>query len=716
MKNTIIMSTRFVTMLGLACCLAFSTLLTSCKEEIDESNFAIKTDQTILDYITAAPELSSIKAIFDRVRMGKTENASSISSVLSARGNYTVFAPNNDAVSRYVFAMTQSYDVNALSYEQAELVAKSCIIDNGDNEAYETADFPMTGESFPLSNLNDRRLTSQSVDNNFVINGNAWVTQGNIDVSNGVLHVVSEVIAPSNDFLPDLIAQAPNLSIMSRLINETGWADKMKEYIDNVYETNNLLYAGTTKRFADFNFPYMTKRAIGYTAFVETNTAFQNDWGVPAPQFDGAGNITNWSAIFSVINAKCVEHFGNSSVADLKNEDNPVNQFVAYHLLRGNMAPDEFVHHYNEWSYSYGADKLRPQTTKLPTDVWDYYTTMGKHRGLLKITQLSDTPCEGEAQGYYLNRISEYANGIPHTSVESTDSYNYQELSTKPNAPGQNGINIKVNVQNGSYDNNSLNGFYYPIDHILLYNQETRDLLASQRIRVDLVTMLPELFDNDVRGQKVYYFPNGYFENITNESSVTQIYYLQEGRVAHNGSWKDYQGDEFLFSGKYDFVLKLPPVPKTGSYELRMGFSMNSLRGMVQVYLVTSPDQTTPVSLPIDLRESVSQIPGQPWVDDAECVSVADIIENDRNLRNQNYMKAPQYMCVSGEQNSCRNASPATPALRRILCTETLSKDKTYYLRFKSVMESSETQFMMDYFEFVPTEIVNNPTNPEDIW
>ena len=222
MKNTIIMSTRFVTMLGLACCLAFSTLLTSCKEEIDDSNFAIKTDQTILDYITAAPELSSIKAIFDRVRMGKTENASSISSVLSARGNYTVFAPNNDAVSRYVFAMTQSYDVNALSYEQAELVAKSCIIDNGDNDAYETADFPLTGESFPLSNLNDRRLTSQSVDNNFVINGNAWVTQGNIDVSNGMLHVVSEVIAPSNDFLPDLISQAPNLSIMSRLINETG--------------------------------------------------------------------------------------------------------------------------------------------------------------------------------------------------------------------------------------------------------------------------------------------------------------------------------------------------------------------------------------------------------------------------------------------------------------------------------------------------------------
>ena len=103
-------------------------------------------------------------------------------------------------------------------------------------------------------------------------------------------------------------------------------------------------------------------------------------------------------------------------------------------------------------------------------------------------------------------------------------------------------------------------------------------------------------------------------------------------------------------------------------------------------------------------------------MDDATCVIVADIIENDRNLRNQNYMKAPQYMCVSGEQTSCRNASPTTPALRRILCTETLSKDKTYYLRFKSVMESSETQFMMDYFEFVPTEIVNNPTNPEDIW
>ena len=74
-------------------------------------------------------------------------------------------------------------------------------------------------------------------------------------------------------------------------------------------------------------------------------------------------------------------------------------------------------------------------------------------------------------------------------------------------------------------------------------------------------------------------------------------------------------------------------------------------------------------------------------------------------------------MMVNGTETmeTCRNASPSTPALRRIITTANMKKDKSYYLRFKLAIENAKTQFMLDYFEIVPISIVNG-TTPEDIW
>ena len=55
--------------------------------------------------------------------------------------------------------------------------------------------------------------------------------------------------------------------------------------------------------------------------------------------------------------------------------------------------------------------------------------------------------------------------------------------------------------------------------------------------------------------------------------------------------------------GLYDFVLKLPPVPAAGTYEIRMGLSNNSLRGMCQVYFGNSPNDLRPAGLPVDMRQ-----------------------------------------------------------------------------------------------------------------
>ena len=92
------------------------------------------------------------------------------------------------------------------------------------------------------------------------------------------------------------------------------------------------------------------------------------------------------------------------------------------------------------------------------------------------------------------------------------------------------------------------------------------------------------------------------------------------------------------------------------------------------------------------------------------------IRENDRNLRNQGYMKGPNYITVTGSEGKTpvRNQD-SSPALRRILTTVYMEPGQTYFMRFKSAIETDNTQFFVDYFEFVPYDIVTS-TTPEDIW
>ena len=148
----------------LAAGLTSGMLLTtqSCSENLDEGNFAIAKEQTISDYLEDHEEYSQILSIFERVPLGHKEGASSLRAVLSSRGNYTIFAPTNDAINQYVKdILGEGKSISELSDEEAELIAYSCIIDNGNENAYESPDFPQEGGAFTKSDLNDRTITCE---------------------------------------------------------------------------------------------------------------------------------------------------------------------------------------------------------------------------------------------------------------------------------------------------------------------------------------------------------------------------------------------------------------------------------------------------------------------------------------------------------------------------------------------------------------------------
>lgn len=558
MNKNIFKIGRIAGVLGGVLLLAAPLSFTSCKEDISSDAYAIKTESTMMDYVSSDSTLSDIKELFGMVKLGNSSNASTLASVLSARGNYTVFAPTNSAVRAYVLQLTGTTDLNNLTDEQKKQIALNCIIDNGSSSAYETADFPTGGNTFSTSNLRDRRLscTQDSTDMTYVINGDSRCITTNIEVSNGYLHIVDHVISPSTNSVAELLQSADNMQIIGLLLDATAWSDSLslKTSEEEEYENAHLDNAGTT--WGDGKATYMATRSVSYTAFFEPDNVLESEWGIPAPVVTPDKEITNREEILAKVLEKCKEYFptvderGESAEdTDYKNPANVVNRFISYHILRGGMSVDQFVHHFNEYGYDY-VTITSPVKKGYSVDVWDYYATMGKNGGLLKISQLPDGDYD-----YYLNRVSKYNDGIKG---------DYKEASTKANDPGKNGINIRIHALNDvdpsgtTFDNNALNGFYYPIDHVLVYNDETRKALGGERMRIDATTIFHEFISQDVRGKKCAYFPNDYFSGITNVSSSTTIAYLQDGFWTNSG-WKDFQGDEFFIKGRYDFVMKLPP-------------------------------------------------------------------------------------------------------------------------------------------------------------
>lgn len=717
---------RVFTILSLMMFCGVALTFTSCKENISDDAYAIAQKQTIEDMIAADTTLTDIHQIFNEVRIGISENASVVSSALSARGNYTVFAPNNEAIERYITKISKgtSSSLSFLSDAQKEAIALNCIIDNGSTSAYELADFPSNG-MFATTNLKDRRIScKQNEDGDYILNDTAKVVTSNMEGSNGMLHIVSNVIVPSDKSILDLMDEAPNMRIMTMLFKKCGYGDEGSIFdiaaqtkLEEEYEKANLTHAGEKKTHSAIKgeFEYQSKRLLGYTAFVEPDDVITSEWGISAPVVDELGNLTNGDEILSQITSKCQEIYGTEDADDYKSENNAVRKFIDYHLLEGKIVMEDrsAVHHWNEYGYACGDNFETKSSENYSVDVWDYYTTLSG--ALLKITQ------KASDKTYHLNYVAEY-----NTDWVGEDQGNYQFKRVIYKNEPVNGCDVEVSKTNdvdGGAENDGADGYYFPINHILVNSEATRTALGSERMRIDFSTMFPEIITNNVRGNKYAYFPQGYLSNLTNESSDTYIFYLQEGFRANNFGFKDYQGDELMAVGQYDFVIKLPRVPKSGQYELRIASSNNSLRGMVQIYLGDSPLRLDPIGLPIDQRETVDMIPGNPFVDDKDVqYDKATCQENDRNMRNQNYLKGPRYFHINGKNKdgdpvrNIKGSSEDAAALRRILKADYFDCNKTYYLRFKSAIpDYQNSQLFLDYIEFVPSSVYNG-TEPEDIW
>ena len=739
-------------------------LLVACTEKIDEEYVRTAQEPTIWEFLTDIKYNKHVDLFTEYVSLLQqvpvsTRSSSTVAQLLSARGHYTCFAPNNQAIHDYLQELKDKDIIDEASWSGfrtdktldsiRRIIVYNSIIDGSNNEkVLEMGDIIAKGEheEFLTPNLNNRKLYKITIDGEIYMNGVARIDPDRRDEKalNGRVHEVHAVIAPSNDTMADVFGQIvaerkKGFMVMARLILACGLEDTLSKTQDDVWE--DLVLSEQVKDLEKHPTEQVGSiplhRKYGFTIFAEPDALWEELMGKPYDQISAED-----------VQAKLIElgAYPNASQDnDYTNENNLLNQFVTYHILPEKLVKGRLVIHYNERGYYW-----KTSGTNFTIPVYEYYTTMGKRR-LLKIYQSAESALEDPNPadynaGIYLNRFPVLHNARGIDSNEEDPDYNNYHETGQFKDPGSayafyadenKGIRVKMEEDGSAAYQNLTNSCIYPLDRFLIYTENVQNRLAGERIRIDMAAMFPEMINNDIRRPTENY-PEGttqtkgfpvdadyrYLANVEMENG-TGFYYF----TGHDRGWSNYQMDEFNIIGNYEFTMTLPPVPKKGTYEIRFGVSCGSpYRSMCQVYFGTNKSYLPAKNIPMDLRigfvyhhfRSGNQGSNFGYAKTSDYSGEADLTmeeqdEITKSLRARGFMKGPKYYHI-GNGTDAALANTAEHVTRRIMVTEELDPDKTYYIRFKNVLGDKELQFFMDFFEFVSKEVYDNPVEPEDIW
>lgn len=667
--------------------LAAMVMLNSCQEQIDEGARFTFVGNTVATYLQSVPECSHFVEILTR---------GECIGLMKAYGQYTCFAPTNDAVERFLFEQDSIYHASVEKNEATQGEFK--IIDTGiySTELSELSDekcaeiarnhiLPrmymcgdLMGNNIPDANMNDRDLTLDldSLDGMPLINSTAkvlWETE----VENGVVHVLGGVVNPSSLKVPTLMNDYSYFSIFFDALNKTGYAEVLEKDDDKTYTEGDKIVLGIRDTQQA---PYPATRRYGFTVFLESNAVLK------------AAGVTD----FTSLETKCKEWYPDGTkawrfnevkrdweaieidhaITDFEDPRNPVNQFVGYHILDRKVGYENLVC-YNIKASGNGFEFDSEQDFPGTADRTEYYVTINNR--ILKVT-------------------------MPRGSESGND---YGKIFLNYAAQGK-GQNIRVYSPNefkklnadlySEYNPEALNGALNVIGDVLVYDENMmKDHVLYCIMRFDVSSICSELTNNRIRWKSQsqlntdgdVYIPHNYCDRVKVYTDDTRLFYL-----APHTSWHNYQGDEMMALGFFDFAYCLPPIPE-GTYEIRMGYSASTERHVVQVYL---DNEVT--GLPIDLRLTGAS-PLVNWKHDTKDLEDDEerIAANDKDMKNRGYLKGPTTF-YDNEKGLARDNDLC---LRSVIATKYLTAG-SHWLRFKNVNDEDDgkAQFMHDYFEIVP--------------
>lgn len=694
-------------------------LLSSCTESIDTSSRYVFKEHTVVSYLESHADYSQYVSVLKKVPVSRRSNTS-MYQLLSARGNYTIFAPTNEAIDAYLQKLVDDNLIASPSWDAftdsvkldsiRKVIAHNSVIDGGDlsEQVFYSAKFPEVnnGEIF-IPNMLDHKVNVSTFKNNdtIFVCGDCPLDPRNYDIPviNGVIHQTHKVIAPDDvsagRYLRLLIENGQEgFLVMAKCLEACGLFDTLSVIRDETYETLYQmgkipdLKAYMSHGFTDAsgnsssNALSPEHRKYGFTIFAEHDSYWRSQGIDPH-----APNVPELIQQWIMNNRMYLSDDVYTTDANYRSPNNVLNQWANYHILPMRIEANKLVYHWNETGYS-------RSTKALSIPVMEWYATMGKHR-LIKIFESK------ESHGVYLNRF-------PNINKERTGDGHENSCDRDK---------VGCLIQKESEDaviNDMVNAIIYPIDAPLAFNNATRDNLGKERLRIDCFALFPESMTNGIRRADSsddkfnhVYIPTDkyyrYFNNMSIMSDDTHFIHFN----GYNVSWENYDGDEDKWLGRYDVMFALPPVPKRGTYELRYKVLATAARGVVQMYVGSDPSNLPVAGIPVDLTKSIQDLWGQSAV-------IADTEDQDYNaeidkkMRNNGFMKASQ--SVTSNSNKWERGS--IRCSRRIIWRGTMDPNLTYYVRFKSVLDSDKKELYMDYIELCPKEVYDNPDEPEDLW
>ena len=338
--------------------------LYSCTENVDTSARYVFREETVASYLEKHADYSEYVDLLKKVKISRMSN-SSVYQLMSARGNYTVFAPTNEAIQNYLEELVEQELISSPSWDAftdsvkldsiRKVVVYNSIIDGGDNsdQMYEVANFPVINNAeFPIGNLNDQKLTIYWLDNepdSLFINGDCPIDVNNRDIPaiNGYVHQLHKVIAPRNVtaavYLQEILdTQKEGLLVMARCLQAAGQLDTLDVFRDEVYEelyqTGQVpdLIGMTQHGFAEGSIGYAPKhRLIGFTIFAEPDS-FWREQGIDPTDPDLLQKLVQWI----LDNHQYSDDDDFVTDTDYENPKNLLYQWTTYHMLPMKLAAD----------------------------------------------------------------------------------------------------------------------------------------------------------------------------------------------------------------------------------------------------------------------------------------------------------------------------------------------------------------------------------------
>lgn len=614
--------------------------------------------------------------------------------LLESYGKYTCFIPTDEAMRAWY--ADRGTDLDGMTGQEIREMVYFHLIDGAANavNAYTTEDFP--DGSFPVQNMVGRYLTAtvQSGSGVWGVKTGDYyanLVSPNNEVLNGVVHIVDRVLEGNNDMLPDFVRNNPRYSIFGQALAATGWREKMMVVEDPSYEaplTTTLPGGGSTGSSSTGYYQYPQTRKYLFTCFAESDSIMRLR--------EGINSLDDLRAY-----AKRVYPEG-ADIEDEKDPRNSLHKFVGYHLYdvqrpKNKLVINKYFVAMHDWFAWY--DQVCDEDYK----VEQYYVPMQPDMLLsVQNANIVDKDSKSEKGVPVLNCAYSPYNPVYTSIMTMADTYAGKPI---------------IRIVNGEADQYCQNGVLHGLNNMLVYTDEVKADVFHRRMRMDMRTFMSEGINNNViyDGDKGYNwyitaFPDGFFDKIK-FTSDNSTYIEYEGCTPH-----DYlHGDHFRLHGNFDFTIKVGPVPR-GNYEVRLSYATDGQGAVVQIYL-----DGVPCGIPVDSR--MAAYSGDTgWIQDWLAIQESGSgrfagmgeseedpygLENDKNLRNHGYMKAPNcYVGTNyhnlgyGDNLTARNVDVR---LRKILGIKNWMEDGTHELRLVAMRPG---RFDMDFIEFIPTDLI----------